>query len=167
MGGESLKSFDEIYREEAKTVYWFVYSYVGEHNLAEELTQETFYRAIKSINNYNGKCKISVWLCQIAKHIMFQQFEKDNKYKCTTLEENREAILESLEVGIINSESKKEIYKAINQLDIISKEVVLLRLTGELSFKDIGEILGKSENWARVKYFRAKSKIGRRLEDDR
>ena len=74
-----MVSFDEIYREHSKLVYRFLYTYTRDEHLAEELTQETFFRALKSINKYNGKCKISVWLCQIAKHTMYQYFEKKKK----------------------------------------------------------------------------------------
>lgn len=161
-----MQSIEEIYREQAQRVYRFLYSYLHDADLSEELTQETFIRAMKSLNKYNGKCKISVWLCQIAKHLLYQELEKKNKNKTIPLDENMEFSTCSTEELIISSESKKEIYKSIQALDGVTKEVMYLRLTGDLSFKEIGEILNKTENWARVTFFRGKSKIIRRMQDE-
>jgi len=74
-----VQDVDKIYKEHAQTVYKFLYSYTHDAEMAEELTQETFFRAIKSIHTFNGKCKMSVWLCQIAKHIWYQELEKQKK----------------------------------------------------------------------------------------
>lgn len=152
---------------QAQTVYRFLYSYTHDADLAEELTQETFMRAMKSFNKYNGKCKISVWLCQIAKHIFYQQVETKTKTKTTTLAENMEVNTYSTEELIISLESKKEIYKMIQGLDDITREVMYLRLTGDLNFREIGEILNKTESWARVTFFRGKTKIIRRMQDEK
>ncbi|WP_027625670.1 RNA polymerase sigma factor [Clostridium lundense] len=161
-----MQSIEEIYREQAQTVYRFLYSYIHDADLSEELTQETFVRAMKSLHKYNGKCKISVWLCQIAKHVLYQELEKKNKNKTTTLDENMDFSTYSTEELIISSESKKEIYKMVQSLDNTTREVMYLRFTGDLSFKEIGEILNKTENWARVTFFRGKSKIIRRMKNE-
>lgn len=167
IGGEIVQSIEEIYREQSQTVYRFLYSYTRDADLSEELTQETFVRAMKSLNKYNGKCKISVWLCQIAKHILYQEWHKKNKNKTITLDENMELSTRSTEELIIFSENKKDIYKLIQSLEGIMKEVMYLRLSGDLSFREIGEILNKTENWARVTFFRGKSKIVRRMRDEK
>ena len=161
-----MLSIEEMYKEHAQKVYSFIFSYTRDADLSEEITQETFVRAIKSINKYNGECKISVWLCQIAKHILYQKFYKNKKENLVELDNNIEVSIKSTEDLIIDSENKKVIYKSIQVLDGLTKEVVYLRLTGELSFREIGEILGKTENWARVTFFRGKSKIIRRLRED-
>lgn len=166
IGGEIVQDIGDIYREQSQTVYRFLYSYTHDVELSEELTQETFLRAIKSLHKYNGTCKISVWLCQIAKHVLYQEWNKIKKNNTTMLDENLEFSTYSTEELIISSESKKEIYKMIQSLDNITKEVMYLRLTGELSFREIGEILNKTENWARVTFFRGKSKIIRRIQDE-
>ncbi|MBU5483325.1 sigma-70 family RNA polymerase sigma factor [Clostridium sp. MSJ-11] len=161
-----MQNIEEIYREQAQTVYRFLYSYIHDADLSEELTQETFVRAMKSLHRYNGKCKISVWLCQIAKHVLYQEFEKKNRNKTTTLDENMEFSTYSTEELVISSENKKEIYKMIQSLDDTTREVMYLRFTGDLSFKEIGEILNKTENWARVTFFRGKSKLIRRMQNE-
>lgn len=161
-----MLSIEEIYREYAQTVYRFLYSYIHDADLSEELTQETFIRAIKSLNKYNGKCKISVWLCQIAKHVLYQEFEKKSKNKSTVLDDNVKFYPYSTEELVVSSENKKEIYKIIQSLDDTTREVMYLRLTGDLSFREIGEILNKTENWARVIFFRGKSKVIRRIQNE-
>ena len=165
MGGEALLTIGEIYKENSKIVYGFLLSYTKDASLSEELTQETFLRAIKSIHKYNGKCKISVWLCQIAKHILFQEWEKRGKTINVSYDENIQIKGDSTEELVISNENKKSIYKIIQSLENPYKEVIYLRLTGDLRFKEISEILGKSENWARVTFYRGKSKLIRRLED--
>lgn len=162
-----MVSIEDMYADHVKKVYYFLYSYTGNADLSEEITQETFVRAIKSINRYNGKCKMSVWLCQIAKHILFQNYYKKKKENNIELGYSMQLTIESPENIIITTENKKEIYKSIQMLDGLTKEVVYLRLTGELSFKEIGEILDKTENWARVTFFRGKSKIIRSLKNEK
>lgn len=161
-----MKAIGEIYEENSKVVYGFLYGHTKDRELAEELTQETFLKAIKSIHRYNGECKMSVWLCQIAKHLLYQEWNKRGKIVKTSFDENIKIGMDNVEELIISNESKKSIYKIIQALDDPYKEVVYLRLTGDLSFKEIGEILEKTENWARVTYYRGKSKIIRRLEDE-
>ena len=162
-----VKEFKEIYEIHGKTVYRFIHTYTNDKYLSEELTQETFLRAMNSISRYNEKCKLSVWLCQIAKHILYQEFEKNSKKKIVNIDENMDLVSTSIEELIIKKENKKDIYRAIQGLEGLTKEVVYLRLTGELSFKEIGEILDKSENWARVTFFRGKEKLVRRISDGR
>lgn len=161
-----MLSVEELYRTHAQTVYRFLYSYIHDADLSEELTQETFVRAIKSINNFNGKCKISVWLCQIAKHVLYQELAKKSKNRTTVLGDNVEFSCSSTEELVISSENKKDIYKMLQTLDNATREVMYLRLTGDLSFKEIGEILNKSENWARVVFFRGKSKVIGRFKNE-
>ncbi len=160
-----MLTIGEIYKENSKIVYSFLLSYTKDLSLSEELTQETFLRAIKSINKYNGECKISVWLCQIAKHLLYQEWEKRGKSINVSFDESITVTTNSIETLFISNENKKSIYKIIQSLDNPYKEVMYLRLTGDLSFKEIGEILGRSENWARVTFYRGKSKLIRRLED--
>jgi RNA polymerase sigma-70 factor (ECF subfamily) len=149
---------EQIYKDHAQSVYKYLLSITSNPELAEELTQETFYRAIYSIDRYDGSCKISVWLCQIAKHIWYQELAKRTKYKAQELDEDIPA-RSTPEDTVISASEKIALYKAIKTLNEPMKEVVLLRLSGELSFAEIGEILSKSENWARTTFYRAKKKI--------
>ena len=150
---------DELYRENAQVVYRFLYSICHNEQLAEDLTQETFLQAYKSIGRFDGSCKISSWLCQIAKHLLYRHFQK-SKHEAP-------AGLEELE-GLVSSEEKGPDSRVLPKLELLGvlkemqklpdqmREVIYLRMTGELTFKEIGEILGRSENWARVTFYRAK-----------
>ena len=153
-----MQNMDEIYEECFETVYKYLFCLTHNSDISEELTQETFYRAVKKIDTYNGKCKISVWLCQIAKHLWYNQCRK-NKRIVDTDETFDIEDPQNLEEQIIAGEEKVSLYKKMQNLDEKTREVMYLRLTGELSFKEIGEILGKTENWARVTFYRGKSKL--------
>ena len=153
-----MQNMDEIYEECFETVYKYLFCLTHNSDISEELTQETFYRAIKKIDKYNGKCKISVWLCQIAKHLWYNQCRK-NKRIVNTDETFDIEDPQNLEEQFIAGEEKVSLYKKMQNLDEKTREVMYLRITGELSFKEIGEILGKTENWARVTFYRGKSKL--------
>ena len=162
-----MNTIGDIYTEYSKTVYGFLLKHTHDVHLSEELTQETFFRATKSFHTFNGKCKISTWLCQIAKHILYQEWAKVKKVDLLPLHENEKIQSISTEEIIISNENKKGIYKIINTLENPYKEVMYLRLTGELSFKDIGDILEKTENWARTVFYRGKIQVIRRLNNEK
>ena len=153
-----MQNMDEIYEECFETVYKYLFCLTHNSDISEELTQETIYRAVKKIDTYNGKCKISVWLCQIAKHLWYNQCRK-NKRIVDTDETFDIEDPQNLEEQFIAGEEKVLLYKKMQNLDEKTREVMYLRITGELSFKEIGEILGKTENWARVTFYRGKSKL--------
>ena len=153
-----MQNMDEIYEECFETVYKYLFCLTHNSDISEELTQETFYRAVKKIDTYNGKCKISVWLCQIAKHLWYNQCRK-NKRIVDTDETFDIEDPQNLEEQIIAGEEKVSLYKKMQNLDEKTREVMYLRIPGELSCKEIGEILGKTENWARVTFYRGKSKL--------
>ncbi len=154
---------EQAYKEHARSVFKYLLSLSHDENLAEELTQETFYRAVYSIERYDGSCKISVWLCQIAKHVWYQELEKRNRKKTDALTEDIISPDPSPEESSILLNDKFSLYKAINALGEPMKDVVYMRLSGEFSFSEIGYVFGKSENWARITFYRAKQKIIKEL----
>ncbi len=149
-----METFDweKIYLQNADLVYRFLLSRCHDKYLAEDLTSETFLQAHRCQNRYNGACKLSVWLCQIGKHLLYQHYEKQRRQEEIT-EEGTDPSAEDMVFSRIHTES---LYRRIHGLPEPMREVVYLRITGELSFAAIGEILGKSENWARVTFYRAK-----------
>ncbi len=158
---------DELYREYAKVVYRFVFSLCGNQHIAEDLTQETFLQAYKSIESYNGTCKMSVWLCQIAKHLWYQYLQKNGREIVTDIRDEYYGAMEnSTESEVFSHYGMKEILKGMQRLPVQMREVMYLRLTGDLSYKEIGEILGRSENWARVNYYRGKELLWRELREN-
>jgi len=163
---QEVKHLDEIeraYTLHAKDVYRYLLSLSRDDDLSEDLTQETFLRAMKTIKRYNGSCKLSVWLCQIAKHLWYQHLEKHSRQKQVELTDDIQGS-DSPEIAVMLRAQKADLYKAIHSLPESMREVVHMRLTGEFSFAEIGEILSKNENWARTTFYRAKQKIIEKME---
>ena len=147
-----------IYRQHAQTVYKFLLSQTRDPGLAEELTQETFYQAVRSIDRFDGKCKVSVWLCQIAKHLWYQQLRKQ-KREVPLSEEGVDVPLPSAEEETLDRAERLELLRQVHSLPEPYREVVYLRAFGDLSFREIGDVLGKTETWARVTFYRGKEKL--------
>ena len=156
-----MQNIEEIYEQHSNTVYKYLFCLTHNEDISEDLTQETFAIAVKEINKFKGDCKISVWLCQIAKHLWYKKLKKDNKQKHISFEDLGKEILEdeTTEEIVFKKAENLKLYKDIQKLDNISREIIYLRMFGNLSFIEIGEILGKSDNWARVKFYRAKEKM--------
>lgn len=156
-----MQNMKEIYEEYSSTVYKYLFCLTHSEDISEDLTQETFAIAVKEIDKFKGECKISVWLCQIAKHLWYQKLKKKSKEKTISLSELENDIedIETIEESVLKREEKIQFFKDIRKLDNDSREVVYLRMIGNLNFIEIGEILGKTANWARVTFYRAKQKI--------
>ena len=154
-----MLDMDVIYREYADSIFRFLMTLCGEVCTAEELTQETFYQAVRSAHKYDGTCKVSTWLCQIAKHLWYRELDKRKRKGTSMLEESMVYDKAGPEDELCIREEKMDVFKKVHILDETAKEVVLLRITGAFSFQEIGEIFGKNENWARVTFYRAKQKI--------
>lgn len=157
-----------IYEEYHHMVYGYLIGLTGgDRELAEELTQETFYRAVKNIHKFRGDSMISTWLCQIAKYAFYQQVDKKKRHGEVPIDTVPELYEQKqLEEDLVDQEGKLAVFKIVQKLPGQMKDVMMLRLSGELSFREIGEILGKSENWARVTHYRAKQIIGKELRKD-
>ena len=154
-----MQDMKKIYEEYCEVVNKYLFCLTKNYDIAEELTQETFYRAVKRIGTYKGDCKISGWLCQVAKNLWYDQCRKNkkiisNEYELLDLKGE-----DSVEEQIISNDEKITLYKKMQKLDEKTREVIYLRITGELSFKEIGDILNKSETWARVTFYRGKQKM--------
>lgn len=161
-----MQNIEEIYKEHSNAVYKYLFCLTKNEELSEELTQETFAIAVKEIKKFKGDCKVSVWLCQIAKHLWYKELKKDRKN--TSLEDIDDLQdTEMIEDIIIKKEEKLNLYKYIQKLDEKSRELVYLRMVGNLNFTGIGEILGKTSNWARVNFYRAKQKIKEVSENEK
>lgn len=158
------KEFEEIYRLYVGDVYRFLLKLSGDENVAEELTQETMFRAFKSINRFDGNCKLTVWLCQIGKNCFYDYCRK-NKSLGFSEEMPEEPDPVSTELSFEDKETAKRIHRVLHDLDEPYKEVFTLRVFGELSYGDIGEVFGRTDNWARVIFYRAKAKIIDKLND--
>lgn len=158
--------FDDIYKEYAQTVMKYLVKATNDYHLSEELTQETFLIAYKKLDSFRGDCKVSVWLCQIAKNLLYAHYRKTKvMFK---EEELSEDIVFNLVTGqkIEDREQLLYIIKKIHELDEPYREVFLLRYNEEISLKEISELFGKSESWARVTYYRAKEQLKLKLKGE-
>ncbi|MUT65979.1 RNA polymerase sigma factor [Paenibacillus sp. NEAU-GSW1] len=158
-----MTQFELIYNQHFKDVYRFVLSLCRDAAMAEEITQETFFKALKSIHQFKGTSKINVWLCQIAKNTYFSHLEKQKRF---APHEPAETVSEhNLESMILDKEAVFRIHKALHDLEEPYKEVFTLRIFGELSFAQISQIFEKTESWSRVTFHRAKRKVQERLKE--
>ena len=163
-----MQDIEQIYKEHVDLVYRYLKSLTRNEYLAQELTQETFYRAIIKINQFKGECKISTWLCQIAKYTWYQRIDKYKKQNEVHLDELEWELIgnSDIEKDLLDKHDKLEIYRQIQYLDKDTKDIMLMRLTGDLSFSEIGQLLTRTENWARVTFYRGKQKIKKGVENN-
>lgn len=154
-----MYDIQKIYEEYSKTVYNFLLCITNNVELSEDLTQETFFCAIKGIDKFQGNCKISVWLCQIAKFLWYKHLKKEKTKIPIENFESVSDITSDLETSIVDKILKEKLYEQIDSLNITTKKVILFRICGDLSFKEIGLLMGKSEAWARITFYRGKEKL--------
>ncbi|MCI9227858.1 MAG: RNA polymerase sigma factor [Dorea sp.] len=152
--------FEEMYRLYFKDVYLFILAMSKSPDIAEEITQETFFKVLKNINKYRGECSVKTWLFQIAKNTYLSHIKKTKHQETEDkISDSESSSQHSMESMCISKDEALSIYKVLHYLEEPYKEVFTLRTLGELSFREIGEIFGRKEGWARVTYHRAKSKI--------
>lgn len=163
---------EDVYKLYYPDVFRFLYALCGRRDVAEELSQETFYKAIRSIQKFRGDCSMKSWLYQIGKNT-YLTWRKKQKHLAeeelteSDLEKGRYGLAdrepENIEETVIKRNEAMQIYRVLERLDEPYKEVFRLRVLGQLSFREIGNLYGKGEGWARVTYHRSKIKIQERL----
>ncbi|MCI9246395.1 MAG: sigma-70 family RNA polymerase sigma factor [Clostridia bacterium] len=149
---------EQIYNEYFKMVYKYLICLTHNKEIAEDLAQETFCKAIKSIQHFRGECKISVWLCEIAKNLWFNELRKMKKVSSLDMVDDID-ILYNIEEEFLKKQDLEQLYNKIQKLDETVREIFYMKLFSNLTFKQIGAIKGKSEVWARVNFYRGKQKL--------
>lgn len=162
-----MTQFEEIYRTYFNDVYLYIRRLSGNEELSEEITSETFFKAMRGVSGFRGDCDIRVWLCQIAKNCYYTYLKKVGRTDSIDDVELSELPSEgsTIEEQCIKHEEAARIRTVLHNVPEPYKEVFMWRVFAELSFKQIGQIFDKSENWACVTYHRAKTMIKSRLED--
>lgn len=156
---------EEIYDKYYKDVYRFVLALSKNPHTAEDITQETFVKAIKGVDRFKGDCDIKVWLCQIAKNSFFTYAGRQKKETVSVdMDASTEDTGHDLISDTIDKEQATKIHKVLHDLSEPYKEVFTLRVFGELKFAQIAEIFGKTESWARVTYHRARLLIMEKVQ---
>ena len=152
-----------IFKNNQELIFKYLIKLSKNPSLAEELTQETFFRAYMNFSSLRDKEKISVWLCQIAKNTYFAWY---NEHKMVDSFAESEWInsTESLEETFLQKDLYKTALNCLHGLHQPYKDVFLLSVFHGFSLKDISDIFGKSESWARVTFYRAKQKLLERME---
>ena len=165
---------EKLYREYFTPVYRYTLSLVHDPDMAEEITQETFFRALKKINDFRGEASLKVWLCQIARNLSFDSLKRQSKTTALTKHDDDESDDYELPAGsesdpeeqLLRKQTAMKIHRILHDLKEPYKEVFQLRTFGDLSFAEIGELFGKSESWARVTYYRSRMMIKEELDED-
>ena len=158
---------EQIYNEYFKMVYKYLICLTHNKEIAEDLAQETFCKAIKSIEHFKGECKISVWLCEIAKNLWFNELRRTKKISSIEIEEESIDVLYNIEEEFLMKQDLELLYSKIQKLDNSVREIFYMKLFSNLTFKQIGEIKGKSEVWARVNFYRGKQRLKEVDENER
>lgn len=161
---------DEIYNEYSKAIYNFLLNLTNDSEIAEELLQETFYSAVKNINKFKNESTIKTWLCKIAKNKYIDYYKRNKKRKEISFDEitgNIELLTKtSCENDFIVKNDLFNMFKKIHNLDEKTKELIYLRLITNFTFKEISEIIGETEEWTRVKFYRTKNKLKEDLKNE-
>lgn len=164
--GEKVTSeeFEKIYKLYFSDVYYYVLSLSKDKNISEDITAETFFKALKAIEDFRGDSSLKTWLFQIARNEYFSYLRKNKKIILNNDFKNFYEESISLEKSFIADTQVKSIWDKINALEDPYREVFRLRFYGELKFKTIGKLYGKTENWACVTFYRARKKLQKKLE---
>lgn len=157
--------FEAIYKEHFFGVYKYILSLCRDVSLAEEITQETFYRAMESFSRFRGDSTLFVWLCQIAKNTWYRHQRRQKRFVPELSEEVRPAAESSMEERFSDREDAKRLHRLLHALEEPYREVFALRTFGELPFSQIGELFGKTDGWARLVFYRAKNELRRKFDE--
>ena len=155
------KEIEEYYDKYGSKVYSYLLGLSGDSDISRELTQETFLRAIGSLSSFNGSCSVCTWLCSIAKNLWHSELRRRGLHPSADTDEAAPEPDASPppDEAAEQRDSKMFVLKQVHSLPETEKEIILLRATGAMTFAEIGELFGKSENWARVTFYRAKQKL--------
>lgn len=152
------KEFDEIYRLYADDIYRFLLKLTQNEAISQDILQETMLKAIISADKFKENCSIKTWLCTIAKNEYYNYLKRSDN-KNLALDEDIQSHENTLDNYFSDRMQALELHSVLHNLEEPYKEIFTLRVFAELKFNEIGKIFGKSENWARVTFFRAKEKI--------
>lgn len=159
-------AIDELYRSYAPMVYKYLRCLTHDSTQAEDLTADTFEAALRGIDQLRQPEKLPMWLCGIAKRLYYGELRRRSRVRELPLEDVPLISEQDIEREYVQREEKLDFYRALQTLDAHTREVFYLRLTGDMTFEEIGGIMGRTGNWARVTFYRGKEKMKRRLQDD-
>lgn len=150
----SMEGFEEIYKENYQLVYKYLLSLTHNEDISEELTEETFYKATINISKFKNNSNLSTWLCKIARNLWIDEIKRRNKL--AKIDDKDIIVTEDV---FLEKEERMQLFKSIQKLDVLTRDVIYLKIKGDMSYKEIAEIMNTSETWVRVTFYRGKEKI--------
>ena len=167
-GGDRVTDFEQLYNTYFNDVYLYIMRLSGNEHVAEDITSDTFFKAMNSIDSFRGDCDVRVWLCQIAKNCYYSYIKKSNRTEHVDVAEIQDVpdLSPSVAEEYARNDEIERIQKILHDIGEPYKEVFMWRVYAGLSFKQIAQIFGKNENWACVTYHRARKKILERMEEE-
>lgn len=156
------EAFEKLYETYYMRVYSYAMTLAGKRHLAEEIAQETFYRALTAKSAFRGQSNVMTWLCTIARNLFYDEMRRQSKNAEMMPDADTDSGI-NIEHEVEDRDASWRIHLALNELEEPYRKVFELRIFGELSFREIGAICKKTENWARVTYHRAKLKLQERV----
>ena len=161
-----MSAFQKTYEKYAQPVYRFLLTLTGSEDQAEELLQETFYRAFLHIDQFEGRCNLYTWLCQIGKNAWLKECRRNKRYSDIGWDELKvPSNGPSMEDRVITKDDYRRICKAVQKLEDPYRDVFILHAIGGVKLKEVAAIYGRSESWARVTYYRAKQQIAQEVSE--
>ena len=160
-----MAEFEEMYTLYVRRVYRFLLALTGDTSVAEELTQQTFYKAFLHIDEFEGRSAVFTWLCQIGKNAWFRECRRSKRYADACVEEI--AADEAVDEEVIRRDETWRAVCALRELPSPYQDVLILRVYGELPFGEIAALFAKSESWAKVTFFRGKEKLRQKMEEQK
>jgi len=154
-----VDDFEMLYTQHFYSVYRYVLSLCRNETTAEDVTSETFLKAIGAIDKFRGECSVNAWLCQIAKNTYFSMLKKAKDEQTLDSAADIESEFSDFTERLMDKASALEVHRCLHTLEEPYREVFTLRTLGELSFAEIAELFGKTESWARVTYHRSRLKL--------
>lgn len=162
--GKKIDNESIYFKAEYESVYRYALSLCRNQTEAQDITQETFLKAMQSKTGFQGNSSVYTWLCAIAKNVWLEKMRKEKRI--VPMEENLSDGTDSLEEKIANEDTAMQVHKYLHAIEEPYKEVFSLRVFGQLSFAKIAEIFEKTESWARVTYHRARKQIIEKMRKD-
>ena len=158
-----MQDFDQVYTAYYQVVFRYTLALTHDRDLAEEVTQQAFFQALKKIDRFREECALESWLCRIAKNVYLSMLRKNRQISAEP--EGMPAVEDTVQTALEDAETADRLFTLLHQLPEPYKEVFWLRTFGERSFGEIAALFGKTESWARVTYHRAKGKLQKGLDE--
>ena len=161
-----MSSFEEMFSSYFGRVYKFALKLTRSTEQAEDITQQTFYRALEKIDSFEGRSDAGTWLCSIAKNEYFDRCRRKKETAVAPCSGVFERCSDDVALNVERGDLRMQVHRHLHELEEPYREVFMLRVFGELKYAQIASLFARTESWARVTYYRAKLEIQKRIEEE-